>query len=833
MKRILRIIALLILLPVVSQAQADPANAAIPDTVIVPQDSSLEIEYVVTDKVIPGYLDVNLKLFVGDSIPDPELLADSLEILELYGGMATGQKLPVQKIVTERHDLVTMIVDVSSSMWRRVDGVEVHMDSAKQIVDSLIGGMESTYSLSLYTYDEQLYAKTVDGPAAMRDVRKPSEARYTHLCEAVREAIGTMSDGKGKKVLIVVGDGENDINPRKRDQVQPCPDLLKMISELDSSYMIYPVAIGSKIYEQNLVQLVRSTKNTDDEVLLRQFDDDLFGLMGDMDAWPATHRIMVKSELHPHAGETRRLAVRFLSQKDTTEYRLGGLFNPNNEQSTDQLNSLIGGLLIFLIFIIFAFLVPRQQWRDFKKKYVKQYWEVKQEGQRKYDPLTKFPFRDEDWVVIRCEHMTSMETWQYEGRRGGKDTDNRKRKNRCIYYPNKCDAGLGPGGSSDFFQQVGVFKYLFWVFMGALGGFVGWIFWMVFETSNKLGWHAMLNKMALWPSLQSEFGPESTSVPLADNVRIVKEGWLGSFADQIVLGGFVAGLITLLLAIANEMSQARGSFTGLLLVRGISRSIVRGLVAAICGAAVMFGFGYLQGFHFTGNAYLIGLLALLLMGVLIGRILTVRSGIRHSRGFFGGLMAGFVAFHIYYLPMIITGARGYEAPKMIAFIVFGGILGYILSRGAPALEASEMEVWTGRKQYGKSHITGLLRKNEVVTIGRGPTATVRMKIRYTHALNARENVTQVFATLTLRNEVVYIEPEIFTEVNGEPLAPNERRPLFDGDRISFVHKSPSHLRYREGRAGPHPRRRQQRRLQRRAARQRARQMRENANRRNQ
>ncbi len=237
---------------------------------------------------------------------------------------------------------------------------------------------------------------------------------------------------------------------------------------------------------------------------------------------------------------------------------------------------------------------------------------------------------------------------------------------------------------------------------------------------------------------------------------------------------------------------------------------------------VFAGFGYLQGFVFSTHLYFPGLLAFLLLGLLLAFVLTVRSGIRGGRGLMAGLAAGFVAFHVYYLPMVLVHARGYEAPKLFAFLVFGSVLALILSEGSPALEASEMEVWTMRKKYGMVHITDLLRKNEEVTIGRGPTATIRMKVRHTHTHNAPGNATQTFAKLVLRNEVVYIVPEIFTEVNGDPVAPNERVALFDGDKVSFDHRSPSHLMYREHRGGLHPKWRFRNRRNRRLKRQQAR-----------
>lgn len=345
--------------------------------------------------------------------------------------------------------------------------------------------------------------------------------------------------------------------------------------------------------------------------------------------------------------------------------------------------------------------------------------------------------------------------------------------------------------------------------MGAIAGFLSWGAWALFFTGKNTWLNEKLNEVAMWPSLQERFGAPGVA-PMDDSIRMVRERFLEPFTEQVVIGGLLAVAVVFLLSFANEAAQSRGAFRGFVLIAAIFRSLLRALVATIAGALIFAGVGYLQGYVFERTPYIPGLLGMLLLGVVVARILTTRSGIRHMRGTIAGLAAGFVAFHIYYLPMLIFGVRGYESPKMIAFIIFGGVIGFIMSRGAPALEASEMEVWTERKRYGKTHITDLLRKNEEVTIGRGPTATVRMKIRHTPSHNAPGNATQTFAQLTLRNEVVYLIPEIFTEVNGEPVAPNERVPLFDGDKISFRHKSPSHLRYREGRGGAHPRRRRKR-----------------------
>ncbi len=800
-----RLMVLFWWLPLVGAAQMTSFDIKVPNAIA---DSTFHIEYIVSNTRIPGYLDVHVKFMSGDSVPSTKYLDDSLFITEITppGSKGTPVKMDKQKVIGKRYDVVTVLMDISSSMWE--DG-GIHMDSAKAVVDSIVRSLSAPYAVKIYNFDEQYQERTLDGAFSFRNAERPKDARFTYLYENVANALDRMSDAEGNKLLIVVGDGEDDQSNRKKkgQEVYSIDKLKEKIRGLDDSYTIFPVLFGRKPQPENVLPLMRATRNRADSLSMGVRCTSLKTTVNEFKKWPSTHIIMVKSNVHPHAGRVMQLEARLGALRDTVTYRLGGFYNPWNEQSNWQVDALVGGGVLVAMFVIFAVYIPRRQWADFRSKYVKFYWQVKQEGTRRYDPLTKFPFRDEDEVVVRCEHMTSMETWQFEGRKGGKEGkegSNRKRKNRCIYYPSKCESGHGPGGSSDFFAQIGVFKQLFWVLMASIGAFAGWGLWAWFENNKKTYWNLNMNRLAGSAWVQERWGLHGTDAPMEESVRYAREAFLNPFFEQMVLGGIMSALIVFLIAMSAEISQARGNFSGLNLVKGILRSMLRGFVGGLLGILVFAFFGYLQGFVFDANVYIPGLLAMLLLGVVLGWVLTVNSGTRKVRGLSAGLVAGFVAFHVYYLPMIIYHTKGYEGPKLFAFIVFGALMALVLSHGSPAMESSEMEIWTLRKKYDKIHITDLMRKNEEVTIGRGPTATIRMKVRHTLSHNAPGNATQTFANLVIRNEVVYLIPEIFTEINGDPVAPNERVALFDGDKISFSHKSPSHLMYRENRRGAHP-----------------------------
>ena len=251
MKRLLFILSLFVSLALGLQAQ-DVAQKAHKDT-------SMQITYVVTDTLIPGYLDVNLRMLIDDTVPSMKYLEDSLSFVEIIGGEAF--ELETQKVVPQKFDVVTVITDVSSSMWLQQEGRPVYMDSAKAITDSLMQTLAVPYAVNLYTFDEQLYRKTTSGPNSFMNVERPAKARYTHLYENVDDALMRMSDATGRKVLFIIGDGENDHNRNLPVKITK-EDLLKKIRNLDTSYVIFPIILGPRVpeHETNFRQLVAATR---------------------------------------------------------------------------------------------------------------------------------------------------------------------------------------------------------------------------------------------------------------------------------------------------------------------------------------------------------------------------------------------------------------------------------------------------------------------------------------------------------------------------------------------------------------------------------------------
>ena len=118
-----RILILVWWLPLAAAAQMESFDVKVPNAIA---DSSFHIEYIVSNTRIPGYLDVHVKFMTGDSVPSIKYLEDSLKVFEVAKGSSSEPaRMETQKVVGERFDVVTVLMDISSSMWREEAGRQV------------------------------------------------------------------------------------------------------------------------------------------------------------------------------------------------------------------------------------------------------------------------------------------------------------------------------------------------------------------------------------------------------------------------------------------------------------------------------------------------------------------------------------------------------------------------------------------------------------------------------------------------------------------------------------------------------------------------------------
>ncbi|MEY3444998.1 MAG: hypothetical protein RLZZ519_3279, partial [Bacteroidota bacterium] len=316
LRKLLMLCCLLLPLTVAAQ-KLTSFNISVPNAIA---DSTFKIQYVVSNTRIPGYLDVHVKFMTGDSVPGTKYLEDSLHLMEFLPGATAPSEMEIQKVVAKRFDVVTVLMDISSSMWKQENGKYIYMDSAKAIVDSIVRGLDAPYAAKIYTYDEIWYERTLAGENSFLNSQKPATARFTYLYENVAKAIDRMADARGRKLLIVVGDGEDDQSNRKPEERFTRKQLIDKIRGLDETFVIYPILFGEKTYIENTQPLVSATRNREDSVSYGIACAGLCTEVKGFSKWPATHTILVKSTAYPHVGRVNYVEARLGALRDTSEY---------------------------------------------------------------------------------------------------------------------------------------------------------------------------------------------------------------------------------------------------------------------------------------------------------------------------------------------------------------------------------------------------------------------------------------------------------------------------------------------------------------------------------
>ncbi len=408
----------------------------------------------------------------------------------------------------------------------------------------------------------------------------------------------------------------------------------------------------------------------------------------------------------------------------------------------------IGAIVISAILAFFSILIPLIKQYNFKQKYVSAYAKVKPQGVVKRDPLTGDPFEDEDLVVTKCEHMTSLSSWEYN-------------KNQCLYYPDTCNSGVANLDSSKFFSQEGINRYLNWLWFGSLGGFIAWTLIALLK-NLELGFidsisHSLLDLFDLSSDYLSAFGNE----------------WLTALALGL---GLTFGLAWV---------EERGQSSQLSWLRIIGKSLLGAILAF---AAFVIGYVLLKKFNLT--PFVGGIVSWILLGVFLGSILSFKSSVELKRGILGGMLAGVIAFSIYYFLSDYWDSS--ELRRMFSFLLFGGVMGFILVSIIKGLEDFELEYIAPEKFRRINPISKWLKAGIDVFIGSDASCYVFVKW-------SDPSVQAKHAKLSFDGNHVYMEPMAETWVNNRILPLHSKTPLKDRDIIKFGANSITRLQFREKR----------------------------------
>ena len=593
----------------------------------------------------------------------------------------------------------------------------------------------------------------------------------SQMTNAVREM---KSKGKGKVVTYLFtdkGGNFNDIsiNPEKYEIANKIRnDLKEIIRTCPSDFHLFPIALSNNVDKNYLETLTQVSPSTLDRMSSSQASaSSLYDVIDNTLSDFLVSYVIQTNPVNPiYKGEKRNLIIRSKQDENISTSKIYGFGTPDypidlRKQNTGfnyYMNRLvIGALIVSILLALMSLLIPFFKKIAFRRKHIKSYFEVKPEGRIKRDPLTGEPFEDDEKVVVKCQHMMALSSWEYN-------------KNQCVYYPDQCAEGVVNLGASKFFSQEGINKHLNWLWFGTLGG---WIAWSLQAVLNNGEW-TFLNVFSNYLASNELLASLWSKIEGANNVDLLAN----SLVEQLVMGWAMGIGLCFALAWVEERGQSSKLSWGSILLRTFIGSII---------AVIVFFVGFFIAQIFQLPLYLGGLFCWVLFGICLGLVLSIRSNIETLRGILGGFVAGVIAFTLYFFISKIY--PDFETLKMLSFILYGGVLGVIIVTILKRLEDFELEYLSPEKYRRINPISKWLKADMDIFIGSDAACYVFIKWN-DPAVIAKH------ARLKFDKNVVYIEPLAETLLNGRNLPLHQKTPLRDGDIIKLGNESVTRMKFR-------------------------------------
>ena len=613
------------------------------------------------------------------------------------------------------------------------------------------------------------------------------KGRGTDLYRATIVKTQEMGAFPGKKVIILLSDGENDLslNSYYRDNnVVPysTTDVFNVISEEDvkSNLIFYPIGLGSGADTTFLKQIPELTANEKDRYIYSESPDGLVQIfLTILSQYAVTYHVKLKPTRPIFKGESRRLRLNWqakgLPSAMITEYDYaGGSFIEPINLSVSQIKNtpltwaiyfllgigIVGGLLAGLMYF-----VPFLRSKEFKKKFVIPY--VPEKNKIRRDPITQDAFDEGDLVVVKCKQMTSLGTWEALG--------------HCPNYPNcmefsdPCTGSGGEDMQGNFFSQTGVFRTLNWLWFGAVGGFGAWVLYALIQIINPEGLDNMVGRWFSSESIQAKFMELRGGESFLNNIP--------DLVDQTLIGLFIGACLIIAIAIVEERGHSR-KFSP-------RRIAIRGVIGIFVSFLIFFS-GYVFQYLVLPKPFLAGIIIWAVFGVAFGAILSIKSSVELGRGIFGGIVSSLASYLIYYGISFITPDD--VLAKLLSFIALGGVLGALIVTVISNLEDFELVYLSPSEYTGMvKPISKWLKKGMEIYIGRASKCYVFVKWE-------DEHVDDRHAKLVYQGGHVHIIPLCETMVNGVIVPENQKTILENADIIQLGRYSISRMQYKEKRS---------------------------------
>lgn len=222
--------------------------------------SQIDANRLVVSQEIDLYLDVS----GDDGRPIRGLTAEDFLVYEGAKEGQTGQKAEIISLETDAHQSegleILLLVDNSGSMYDKLDGEatetpeETRMYAARRAIERFIGnafGPGDSISLASFNSEFFLHTRGAEDPssvhALLSDIRRPTgDEMYTDLYRSLSEAADLMSPVRGRRLVLVLSDGENYPLP-ERDGAPEAPDYKSIIERYRRrGISLYAIHLGDR-----------------------------------------------------------------------------------------------------------------------------------------------------------------------------------------------------------------------------------------------------------------------------------------------------------------------------------------------------------------------------------------------------------------------------------------------------------------------------------------------------------------------------------------------------------------------------------------------------------
>lgn len=222
-----------------------------------------------TGMIFDGNISLYLNITDSAGLPSKGVTADQLEILESTGDDTFSDRKISYFAEGENSSKginFQLLIDNSGSMYETINGLETsvyeetRISSAISAIKTLMNSMEGSKDKAGVAYFNTYYKELVPISAnrnlvleSLQKIEKPGkDESFTELNAALYSAAGNISSIRGRKIIIVLSDGENYpfSTVRKKDSPQFGSDLYApedLVNELKlNGATLYGINFGSR-----------------------------------------------------------------------------------------------------------------------------------------------------------------------------------------------------------------------------------------------------------------------------------------------------------------------------------------------------------------------------------------------------------------------------------------------------------------------------------------------------------------------------------------------------------------------------------------------------------